>query len=976
MKVRKLLFVLFLFSIVLPSFSTISVHFNNTKALLPKVLEGSAYTQYNNKIYSFGGFTFDLEQQSCYSYDPVTDTIFALANLQQGRFYATASELNGKIYVIGGAKTQGGGSYSLDSVEIYDVASNSFSNGVSLPVPLRGASSVSANGKIYVIGGRTNSGFSNQVYAFDPTSNTWSAVSTAPFAVAYGGAFYLASENSIYFFGGLLGEPTSSANFFGKCYSYDIAGNSWSFVANMQIKTANFAVAYDQASSKVYIVGGTWYDSSANNEIPFYDIQIFDASLKNFSSGTLPILPSPWSRFNNCAGFISNKLYLLAGANVVCVDLYDTSTGTFYEPNKRMGEDISGGASFVYDNKFYIVDGGFFSPLTGKVLVYDPSSNYWTTKNGVDPQARIYPAFGSYDDKLVISSGMNTSGAVLNTAYFYDPSSDSFSQISGALDPNPSLAPASAVYNGKLYIFGGRTTYSNPNSLSKKTRILDLISGTFSTGSDLPFELESASAVAVNDKIYIFGGSTLTAPDYINKNVLIFDPSSQTFTTSTQIPYPTYGSSATVIGNYVIVDSGYYLFYSSAISGLAGGPLPFIQVFDTTSNTFTIFERPIGRRNHSSGIIGTKYYSTAGDDYYWPEERLDVADITISGCYFSCTASSDVTSGGAPLTVNFTSSVSGSGCSGTPSYNWNFGDGNSSTDQNPSHTYTTEGSYNWSLTINWDGQSCQKSGTVTVGGCIITCDTTVSPTSGTAPLAVNFSASSTSTGCTSAVSYEWDFGDGQTSTQQTTTHTYQSEGTYNYTLKAKADSTECTKNGTITVSSTPTCTLTCDAVANPINGTAPLLVNFTGSETHTNCSGTPQFLWNFGDGETSTSQSPTHTYQNPGSYNWSFSVTVDGKNCSKTGTVTVSSPTNQPVITSVSKMASPFRLRVIGGNFVDGSNVLINDVQVPSTKFKSSNYLIAKKGADLKALVPKGVTVKIKVKNPDGTLSNEYPYTR
>jgi len=127
MKVRKLLFVLILFSIVLPSFSTISIHFNNTKSFLPKVLEGSAYTEYNGKIYIFGGFTFDLEQQSCYSYDPATDTVSSLANLQQGRFYATASELNGKIYIIGGAKTEGGGSYSLDSVEIYDVASNSFS---------------------------------------------------------------------------------------------------------------------------------------------------------------------------------------------------------------------------------------------------------------------------------------------------------------------------------------------------------------------------------------------------------------------------------------------------------------------------------------------------------------------------------------------------------------------------------------------------------------------------------------------------------------------------------------------------------------------------------------------------------------------------------------------------------------------------------------------------------------------------------
>ncbi len=970
-------FVLFLivisFSITIFS-ATISMNFSGVKAFIPEDLEGSAYTVYNNKIYIFGGFTYDSEQNKVFIYDPSTNVWTSGANLSTPRLFATAAELNGKIYVIGGAKIVSGSSVSLSSVEVYDTQSNTISSAQSLPVALRGASAVSANGKIYVLGGKTSSSLSNLVYEYDPSSDSWSSYSTAPFAAAYGGAIYCSSKNKIYYFGGLIGEPTSSSNYLESAYSLNLTDVSWTQLSGIPFKVSNFATVYNPSNENAYLIGGMWFDATIYEEIPFYDILTFDTSSESFSSGTFPFMPAPLSRYNNAGGIVSGKMYLIGGSGILVVDEYDFSTGEFYEPNAKMNADITGAASAVFGDKFYIADGGFSSPLEGKVYEYNPALNSWTTKSVTDPQPRIYPAFGFFNDKIIMSGGMNSSGAVLSSTVIYDLQTNSFS-ITSANDPEPAIFSASAIYNGKLYIFGGRTNPADQNSLSLKTRIFDIASSSFSIGPDLPFAIEQASAVTIGDKIYIFGGATLLLPDYMNKNILIFDPSAQTFTIGVQIPYPTYGSSASSIGSFAIFDSGYYLFYSSNLQDFGGGPLPYIQFFNTENSTFTIFPRPSCKLRHSTGIIGGKFYATGGDDTNWPSVRLDIGNITITGCSFTCSASASPESGAAPLQVTFSSSVSGSGCSSSPTYFWNFGDGNTSSDQNPVHTYQNEGTFNWTLTVTWDGTTCEKSGTVTVGGCQISCEASVSPTSGSAPLNVNFSASATASGCPSPLSYEWDFGDGTKSTEQTISHTYSNSGNYTYILTVKSGETACTKTGIISVTSQGSCTLTCDASATPVSGVAPLKVSFTGNESHSNCSGTPSFLWDFGDGNTSTQQNPTHTYQNGGTYNYIFTVSIDGQSCSKSGTVIVQSA-GGPKITAVTKVKNPFRLKVVGTDFVNGAQVLINGVPVPSTKFKSSYLLVAKKGSALKSMLPVGVAVKIKVRNPDGSESNEFYYTR
>ena len=152
---------------------------------------------------------------------------------------------------------------------------------------------------------------------------------------------------------------------------------------------------------------------------------------------------------------------------------------------------------------------------------------------------------------------------------------------------------------------------------------------------------------------------------------------------------------------------------------------------------------------------------------------------------------------------------------------------------------------------------------------------TANATSGTAPLTVAFTDASTNT----PTSWAWTFGDGSTGTAQNPVHTYTSAGTYTVVLTAAnfAGSNTATETGYLSVSS-PAVAPVANFTANTTSGTAPLTVAFTDASTNAPTS----WSWNFGDGSTSTAQSPVHTYTAAGSYTVNLTATNSAGSDSKT----------------------------------------------------------------------------------------------
>ena len=154
---------------------------------------------------------------------------------------------------------------------------------------------------------------------------------------------------------------------------------------------------------------------------------------------------------------------------------------------------------------------------------------------------------------------------------------------------------------------------------------------------------------------------------------------------------------------------------------------------------------------------------------------------------------------------------------------------------------------------------------------------TASPTSGQAPLTVHFNNTSTGT----ITSFIWDFGDGQSSTQQNPTHVYQNNGYYTATLVVIGPGGTSTKTVAISVlPPKPKANFT----AIPTSGRAPLTVRFTDTSTGV----ITRYFWSFGDGSSSSAQNPgSHVYRMPGFYTITLTVTGPGGTDSETTRITV-----------------------------------------------------------------------------------------
>ncbi|MFN8397912.1 MAG: PKD domain-containing protein, partial [Bacteroidia bacterium] len=219
-------------------------------------------------------------------------------------------------------------------------------------------------------------------------------------------------------------------------------------------------------------------------------------------------------------------------------------------------------------------------------------------------------------------------------------------------------------------------------------------------------------------------------------------------------------------------------------------------------------------------------------------------------------------------TVNFFGT--GTTTSGSvTSYNWTFGDGSTGTGQNPTHTYTANGSYVACLSIGTStGCSATYCDTVTISCITPQCQASFNANLTGCPQILFNSTSVASSG--SITSYSWTFGDGSSGTGQNTAHTYLTNGNYIVCLFI-VTSTGCQSTYCDTISITCNPPVQCQA-AFTSQSTPNLFAQFTDLSTATGSILT--WNWSFGDGSTSTMQNPSHVYTQPGFYIVCLTITA------------------------------------------------------------------------------------------------------
>ncbi len=160
--------------------------------------------------------------------------------------------------------------------------------------------------------------------------------------------------------------------------------------------------------------------------------------------------------------------------------------------------------------------------------------------------------------------------------------------------------------------------------------------------------------------------------------------------------------------------------------------------------------------------------------------------------------------------------------------------------------------------------------------------------------AFTFSPSAPSTGTTvsfidastlTPTGWYWNFGDGDTSVLQNSTHSYITAGAYTVSLTASNPFGSSSSSQTVTVSGTGTAPAAAFSFY-PSSPTTYNMVSFTDGSTNTPTS----WSWNFGDGSTSTAEYPTHTYASAGTYTVTLTVGNSGGSAALTHSVTVTVP--------------------------------------------------------------------------------------
>jgi len=195
---------------------------------------------------------------------------------------------------------------------------------------------------------------------------------------------------------------------------------------------------------------------------------------------------------------------------------------------------------------------------------------------------------------------------------------------------------------------------------------------------------------------------------------------------------------------------------------------------------------------------------------------------------------------------------------------WDFGDGRTSTSARPEHQYTQAGAYTVSLTTS----TANASRTETKTNYIIVqrknapvADFTHIPSSPIAGTTVQFGDNSES-GSAPIQQWFWEFGEGSTSRLQNPAHFYADGGNYSVSL------TVVSPHGSNTVRKVVTIRTVNPVAGFSVSNTTPF-VNDTVTFTNSSVAGTApitQYLWEFGDGSSSTAENPTHAYNRAGEF--------------------------------------------------------------------------------------------------------------
>ncbi len=336
--------------------------------------------------------------------------------------------------------------------------------------------------------------------------------------------------------------------------------------------------------------------------------------------------------------------------------------------------------------------------------------------------------------------------------------------------------------------------------------------------------------------------------------------------------------------------------------------------FDFGANTLPIYIQSGSTASYTYNANGQYYIcATVVDSNQTPvctDIYCDSVQVTTLGN--PCNISSNFNYSTSPITQPLTYDFSVINSAGIVAYSWSFGDGSvGSTSSSPVYTYAQPGTYTVCL-IATAANGCLDTTCMNVPVTNNPCNVSAAfnaTMSNNDSLAYTFNLLDSTSGC----SIFWDFGDGTTGQGDFASHTFSQAGTYNVCASIWSCPNNCadTVCQTITVNggSGNPCNINAYfqwyQLYDSLNGNwlnTVYVVNYSSVGSNIN------YLWDFGDGTTSTATFPSHTYTNVGTYTVCLTITdtQSGMSCTASHCDTI----------VVQTKASGFTLNVISQDAV------------------------------------------------------------
>lgn len=571
-------------------------------------------------------------------------------------------------------------------------------------------------------------------------------------------------------------DTSTSLTFVG--YRFPVYGEAlWTNVLRM---LENFAAPFTPRNP---IVGQIWMDTTSSPGVPkVYNKQgvwsIIGAGLTIGS--TPPIIPGvidplypPDLWFDN----VTNSLKYWNQSSLSWVGINCTVVASQFEYN-HVVDELSAVNSVlglsVSINKISVVAG---SPNT------PPTSTQWQT---------LFTAVRStiaHIRDVNIQSGAPAAGNV----YWIQAYTDISAIINSGEDFKWCPAGASSLYGMSSYfaifdsifnVFAQAKSWAQSPNLS----LSNAVDFTLSSPSVIPGQSITFTSTTVGATSWLWNFGNGTVSDTEGPHVVSYpNPGNYTITLTAS------NSTSVGVASDAIISYGKPVSSFNTVGPTTGLP-PLLTTFvDTSTNNPTTWAWKV--TNHATSAVIT----TAGtQNFQYTATTNGVYDVsliasnqagasintataqivTVTSPVASFTRTPTVAVAQPPLTVSFTDTTTN-----TPtSWLWNFGDGTTSTLQSPSHLYTTAGVFTVSLTAT----NSAGSNTVTIPASVQTAVLPVAnftyagATSGSTPLTIAFA----DTSINSPTSWLWDFGDGNTSSLQSPSHTYSATGVFTVTLVA------------------------------------------------------------------------------------------------------------------------------------------------------------------------------------------------